>query len=154
MLSLDLYPVTFLFLFTVKFTKDLIDSLRRLCAKIHLWIKSHCCFMLIIFRVDFSLIWRLSVLRHSSKHHTQPAESARQLIQHWYSCSKRCCREPPGVTLTPFHNPVSDSLWARVAGLCIFSIVFMFFVLCLNDDLIQNILNVSVLLLFLLFQWS
>lgn len=67
-LSLGLYPVTFLFLFTVKFTKDFIDSLRRLCAKIHLRIKSQCCFMLIFFRVDFSLIWRLSVLRPASRH--------------------------------------------------------------------------------------
>lgn len=156
-LSLDLYLVAFLFLFTVKFTKDFIDSLRHVCAKIHLWIKSHCCFMLIIFRVDFSLIWRLSVLRHSSKHlHSvcsvrMPADTALvqlvvsavagqplmghpRLLQH--SALLMLC-EQELQDFVPF-------LWD----------VFVFFILCLNDDLIQNILNVSVLLLFLLFQWS
>lgn len=45
-----------------------------------------------------------------------------------------------------------STLCEQVAGLCTFSIVFVFFILCLNDDLIQNVLNVSVLLLLLLFR--
>ena len=154
-LSLGLYPVTFLFLFTVKFTKDFIDSLRRLCAKIHLRIKSQCCSMLIIFRVDFSLIWRLSVLRPASRHlHSvcrvcMPAGTA--LAQ---SVVSAVAGKPPMWYPPPSTVWISHSLWARVAGLCTFSIVFVFFILCLNDDLIQNMLNVSVLLLLLLFWWS